>query len=310
MMDLSNVHNLAITGANGFVGRSIVDLLDSLPQEFLPEHVTLITRKGLNYQIGESLSKKCTQVSQDLTKTWELPQTISHLVNLAADGTSEPYSQQACEHFDVISENLTSWISKSNRDIRVFHASSGACFGFKGLNKNKNIDETKVAFASNRISVENKLVQRSEELGFELSIGRLFSFSGKHILNKRQYAISNFIQAALQTGTINVLGDPLTQRSYLHQTSMSEWILKALVASEQHRDLQIGSNIAVTIRQLAELISLNTTAQISYTTNPKIGDIYIPDNSSTRTKLEVEEGIGWEKAVLEMIADARTMNYV
>lgn len=308
-MNLSGVENLAITGANGFVGRSIIDLISSLPREFRPKQITLITRRGLDYHLSEEFSKKCTQVRQDLTTKWEISGEISHLVNLAADGSANPYSRTACEQFEHISSNLISWMRGSNCSLRIFHASSGACFGYKGLaNNHKIVEDRKVAFARNRISVEEKLIDQSDELGFGLSIGRLFSFSGKHILMKPQYAISDFIQSAVLTGKINVLGDPMTQRSYLHQTSMSEWILKALISTELHRNLQIGSSIPVTISELADFIAENTDGRVFYSSNPNVGDIYIPDNRETRIKLEVGEGVGWKEAVLQMIAEARAMN--
>jgi nucleoside-diphosphate-sugar epimerase len=94
----------------------------------------------------------------------------------------------------------------------------------------------------------------------------------------------------------------------MHQDSMSEWILAALAASELDSCHQIGSNEAVTIGQLAEFIALETGAEIDYSKEPSSGDIYIPDNTETRIKLGVEEGKGWEEAVLEMIAEARLLN--
>jgi nucleoside-diphosphate-sugar epimerase len=89
---------------------------------------------------------------------------------------------------------------------------------------------------------------------------------------------------------------------------MSEWILRALAANELNCCYQIGSNEAVTIGQLAEFIALETGAEIAFSKVPASGDIYIPDNTETRIKLGVEEGKGWEEAVLEMIAEARLLN--
>ena len=85
---------------------------------------------------------------------------------------------------------------------------------------------------------------------------------------------------------------------------MSEWILRATTAVPDSI-LQIGSNEAVTILQLAEYISQKTGAEVEFYKEPSGGDIYIPDNTDTRIKLGVEEGKNWKEAVLEMIAEAR-----
>jgi nucleoside-diphosphate-sugar epimerase len=194
------------------------------------------------------------------------------------------------------------------REIKIFHASSGACYGYKPLITGSESVDSKRIFIQARIKVEDNLLELSRRQKFSLSIGRLFSFTGNNLMSKNQYAVTAFIKSALSGNRIEVLGDPLTVRSYLHQNSMSEWILTALASSEVNSCYQIGSNEAVTIGQLAEFIALETGAEINYSKSPSRGDIYIPDNTETRIKLGVEEGKGWKEAVLEMIARARLLN--
>ena len=310
MLDLSGVKNLAITGANGFVGKSIVETVGTLREEFLPERITLITRNGVNYEIPKDLDRRVSKVSQDLTIPWSFHSDVTHIINLAADGTKSPYSDEACIQFEQISTNLVNWLNKFDSQVVVFHASSGACYGLYNLDGDSNSKNTKANFAENRIKVENYLIERESDSNYVLSIGRLFSFSGKNLISKRHYALSNFVHSALKFNEIKVTGNPLTQRSYLHQDAMSKWIIKALLNPEPHTDLQIGSNQAITIKELAEFISEVTDAAIKYSENPDIEDIYIPNNEDTRIKLGVDEGLGWKEAVLEMISEERVFNNV
>jgi nucleoside-diphosphate-sugar epimerase len=309
MMDLSHFDNLAITGANGFVGRSVLEFLGTLAPENLPNQVTLITRQGLDFQLPKNLVEISESTLQDLTLPWQIPGDVSQLLNLAADGSKDPYSEGACIQFEAISRNLVDWAQKSEVPRKIFHASSGACFGQYPIDPNNPPTDSKVLFKKNRVKVEEYLIESSERAGFELSIGRLFSFSGKNLLAKRQYALSSFVHSAVGTGKIIVLGDPLTQRSYLHESSMSEWILKSLVTQESYVDLEIGSNEAVTIGELAEFIAGETNAIVEYSTFPTSGDIYVPNNRDTRIKLGVDEGAHWKEAVVEMISEAGTMSY-
>ena len=309
MLDLSEIENLAITGANGFVGRSIIEKVSSLPTEFLPKNLTLITRQGLNYEISENLNGRSSQIIQDLVNPWVFDPQISHILNLAADGSKNPYSEEACAQFEKISKNLIEWINKKESPTKVFHASTGACFGYKPLLSSDSFENEKELFIKNRISVERLLVENLTKTGTRLSIGRLFSFSGKNILQKSQYAISSFVLSAINTKKIEILGNPLTERSYLHQDSMSEWILAAVIKDESHLDLQVGSSQSVTLRQLAEFVAENSGASIRYSTKSTPGDRYVANNMETQIKLGVEEGIGWKDAVLEMIAEARILKY-
>ena len=307
MLDLSGVENLAITGANGFVGKSIAELISTLPCERLPQRVSFITRNGINFQLEEKIKERSIEVIQDLSQSWNFQEKVSHFLNLAADGSRQPYSIEACLTFTQISENLIHWLKQADNEVHVFHASSGACIGQQLLTGHNPTTNPKEIFTQNRIEVENNLIQHISEMAHTLSIGRLFSFSGKNILEKSQYALPNFINSAVRTNQIHITGDPFTLRSYLHQEAMSDWILRALINPVAYTDLQIGSNQAVTLMELAEFVAEKTEASVEYSANPMKGDIYIPDNKDTRIKLGVEEGLSWKVAVHEMINEARKL---
>ena len=310
MPNLQEIESLLITGSNGFVGRSIVEYLGDLNDSLLPKEVTLVTRHGLAYEIPENLIPCTRVIEQDLLFDWQLEAEPSHIVNLAADGSKSPYSKESSDSYLLLNKNLVNWICKQRKAIRIFHASSGACFGHKPLTPGIEPSNTKEMFTEARIKVEKNLMKISRQEGIQVIIGRLFSFTGVNLLSKNQYAVTSFIKSALSENKIKVLGDPFTLRSYLHQDAMSEWILKGLVSPEPNPYFQIGSNNAVTIKQLAEYIAQETNAEIEYSEAPPSGDIYIPDNSETRVKLGVEEGKAWQSAVLEMITEARSLNDV
>jgi nucleoside-diphosphate-sugar epimerase len=310
MLNLQAVDSILITGSNGFVGRSIIEYLGKLDKSLLPREIILATRNGLTYKIPESLFPLSRTIEQDLLTEWQFRANPSHIINLAADGSRSPYSQESSDSYVLLNGNLVNWMSRQEKEITIFHASTGACFGYKPLLPGSETIESKKIFIEARIKVEDNLRKFSSQQKIPLSIGRLFSFTGINLLSKNQYAVTSFINSAFSRNRIEVLGDPLTVRSYLHQDSMSEWILRALTDSEENFCYQIGSNEAVTIGQLAEFIALETGAEIDYSEEPSSGDIYIPNNSETRIKLGVEEGKGWKEAVLEMIAKARMLNNV
>lgn len=308
MHRLQTFDSILITGSNGFVGRSVVEYLGRLDKFCLPREVVLVTRNGLTYKIPESLSPLSRIIEQDLLTEWKFDANPSHIINLAADGSRSPYSRESSESYVLLNKNLVNWISRKERQIKIFHASTGACFGHKPLLPGSRSINSKKNFIEGRMQVEENLREFSDQQKMPLSIGRLFSFTGTNLLSKNHYAVTSFIKSALSRNKIEVFGDPLTIRSYLHQDSMSEWILRALTTNEQDFCYQIGSNEAVTIGQLAEFVALETGAMIDYSKEPPRGDIYIPDNTETRIKLGVEEGKGWKEAVVEMIAKARMLN--
>jgi nucleoside-diphosphate-sugar epimerase len=308
MLNLQGGDSILITGSNGFVGRSVVEYLGKLDKSLLPREIILVTRNGLTYKIPKKLYPISRIIEQDLLTDWRFDANSTHIINLAADGSKAPYSQESNDSYVLLNRNLVDWISRQEREIKLFHASSGACFGYKPLIPGSESVDSKKIFIQARIKVEDNLREFCSQQKFSLSIGRLFTFTGTNLLSKNQYAVTTFIKSALSGNRVEVLGDPLTVRSYLHQDSMSEWILRALAANEPNSCYQIGSNEAVTIGQLAEFIALETGAEIAFSKVPASGDIYIPDNTETRIKLGVEEGKGWKEAVLEMIAKAKMLD--
>ena len=309
MVNLQELDSILITGSNGFVGKSIVENLGKLEKTLLPREIVLVTRQGLTYKVPESLIPLVKVIEQDLLDDWHFKAEPSHVINLAADGSRSPYSKESSDSYVRLNKNLVSWISKHKQPIKIFHASSGACFGHKSLTHGYQFTDPKKLFTEARIEVEELLLELAKEKEISVSIGRLFSFTGNNLLSKNQYAVTKFIKTAISMNRIEVLGQPDTVRSYLHQDSMSEWILRAITLAESDTHLQIGSNEAVTIRQLAEFIAGETGAEIEFSKEPVSGDIYVPDNTKTRLKLGVEEGKSWKDAVLEMIAEARLVSH-
>jgi len=79
---------------------------------------------------------------------------------------------------------------------------------------------------------------------------------------------------------------------------------------ESDTTLQIGSSGPVTIRELADFIAEQTGAKVDYALNPQPGDVYLPENEKTKTKLGLSEGLNWKVSVQQMIETARKGNDV
>lgn len=307
MLNFNKADSLLITGSNGFVGQAIIKKLGSLEQEDLPSEIVLVTRNGLNSELPPSLRDISRVVSQDLTKPWNIPHQSSHVVNLAADGSYAPYSKQSSDLFCLIGRNLINWIKSLDCQVNLFHASSGACFDYIRSNSSEYLLNRKKDFVNSRIQVEEELTKELNGSDLRLSIGRLFTFSGKLLLQKDQYAITEFVKTGLLKGHIQVRGNRETVRSYLHEDAMAHWILRATIDPVGLNPLQIGSSEAATMQQLAEFIAEKTNAKVTYARTSEAPDVYLPDNELTRSSLGVDEGTNWKIAVQEMIKNVRML---
>lgn len=313
---MNRIEALMVTGSNGFVGRSFINYLNSLPTEALPNRLCLVTRDGKLPWLGNLQNRtNVTFEVADLLEPWLFTFPATHVAHFAADGSAEAYSTQAAMKFFKITDNLCKWVVGLDRPT-LFFASSGACFGHFRLDgefyspktivgNEKASDLThfrKKELIRSRIQSEELLIELDVLGKLDLRIGRLFSFIGNALYNKPQYAVNDFISMALSKGVIEIKGDPNTVRSYLSEIDMAHWIYKSLGIEAETKILSIGSAIPVTIYDLANQVKALTGTEIRIRDSNELGDIYVPDNRETLATLGVSESISWQNALKTYVA--------
>lgn len=248
------------------------------------------------------------RVLADLTQPWTLDHSITHIIQLAADGSSNAYGKQAAVDFVQISRRLIDWCESLGSKPIVFHASSGACFGHFPL-ETANQDPkvwTKSEFVEGRLRAE-RLLQDADGLGtIDLRIARLYSFIGRHLSGKTHYAVPSFVSMARANRSILLFGNPLTTRSYLSAQEMAHWIVTAVKLDMKPTMLTIGSAVPVTMIELAEFVADHFSADVHVENRNAVGDIYVADNSLTKKTLGVNESTHWRQSLLEFIQESHS----
>lgn len=302
---MTRIRSLLVTGSNGFVGSSFIEYLSKLSFDVRPESLGLVTR-NLTPRIPNGLADhtKITIFQADLMKPWDFEYPATHIVHFAADGSSSAYSSEAAKRFSLMAENLASWSSGLATPM-VFLASSGACFGTTKVEQEVGdlaAFEKKAVFVQSRLTAERSLVEFHTEGRIDLRIGRLYSFIGKHLYEKPHYAVSSFVNMALDHKNILVEGSPRTTRSYLSADDMSDWIYASLRPGVGSEILSIGSERPVKMEELAVYIAEKTGSNVTLV-NPQIaGDYYVANNEDTRRRLVVQERASWQTSVDEYVA--------
>lgn len=270
--------------------------------------MTLVSRKPIIDIDGDVIAKlQIKNVLADLTKPWNFDQSVTHIIQLAADGSSNAYSQRAADDFVKICQRLIEWCESLETKPVVFHASSGACSGYFPLSKSHNDSElwSKAEFVEGRLTAE-RLLQDSDKHGvLDLRIARLYSFIGKHLSDKTHYAVPSFVSMAKTDHIIRLAGNPLTTRSYMSAQEMAHWIIAAVKLDTTQSMLTIGSSVPVTMIELAEFIAENFSAEVRIENPNAVGDRYVAENSLTKKILGVEETIHWRQSLLEFISLSR-----
>jgi len=298
---MEQIDSLLITGSNGFVGQSFLNFLSNLPKEMIPKEIFLVNRNPPIRSTSNSLNKiSFYEVQADLTLPWKFNFKVSHILNLAADGSQSSYTSESAKAFVQIGKNLSDWIKFSKPKVLV-HASSGACFGMKPITLNNDVYQDKSEFIKSRLQSEEYIINSCNEINIRKVVARLFTFIGPQLLNKKQYAISSFIHDAVSNDVINVKGNKNTIRSYMHESTMSMWLYNCLINPNAINIVSIGSSDPVTIAELAEYISKLTGAVINYLHPNAPGDRYVAINAREKQFLDLDEGVNWRQSVQECI---------
>lgn len=124
----------------------------------------------------------------------------------------------------------------------------------------------------------------------EIKIARCYAFLGPHLPLNTHFAAGNFLGDALAGRTIKIASDGSSVRSYLYATDLAIWLWTMLFRAPSMRAYNVGSEEAVTIRELAEATVAAANPQvgveIAQAADPsRTAHRYVPSTARAREEL-------------------------
>ena len=140
------------------------------------------------------------------------------------------------------------------------------------------------------------------ESGIETVIARCFAFTGPYLNRNIHFAIGNFIRDCLENRDIEIKGDGTPYRTYLYADDLVEWLFKLLFEGKAGEAYNVGSDRAVSIRELAEAVrnALHSRNEIIVRGIPVPGQPaarYVPDVSKITGELDVKRRFELEESI-------------
>jgi len=182
---------------------------------------------------------------------------------------------------------------------KVLFTSSGAVYGPRTAPAGEEDDcRPFTAYGKGKLEAEKILI----ESGLEAKIARCFAFVGPHLNRGIHFAIGNFIQNCLDGNPIVINGDGTPLRSYLYADDLVEWLFAILERGENRRPYNVGSDHAVSIRELAETVRrvLGSNSDIIVKGEPVPGQrpsTYVPIIERAKSELCVNVGKTLEESI-------------
>ena len=182
---------------------------------------------------------------------------------------------------------------------KVLYTSSGAVYGALSAPVGEDVpSHPTTPYGRAKVEAENILVSS----GIDAKIARCFAFVGKYLDRTIYYAIGNFIRDALAGRDIVINGDGSPMRSYLYVDDLVEWLFAILERGESGRSYNVGSDKAISIRDLAVLVreTLQSKSEIKVLGQAVAGaaKCYVPNVSRARDELGLVQKVSLPEAIL------------
>ena len=139
-----------------------------------------------------------------------------------------------------------------------------------------------------------------QHYGLETKIARCFALVGPYLPLDAHFAIGNFIGDGLSGGPVRVGGDGTPYRSYLYAADLVIWLWTILIRGELCRPYNVGSEVDITIGDLARRIAehFGVGCEIARESVPgKTAERYVPSTRRADDELGLKPWISLDEAI-------------
>jgi nucleoside-diphosphate-sugar epimerase len=298
--------SILIIGGTGFLGQSFFDYVNKEKlKTFNLSKIIVVSRKRKKIQT----KLKTTFIKKSITDIIDIP--VTDYIIYAANSTNN------LENLKGI-DNFTSLLTDKHKKTKILFTSSGAVYGLGKTKKRfKELDPVnfkkvstfkgyKKEYAKSKIIMENRFIELGKK-GFNVSIARLFTFIGKRILINKDFAITNLIKQAqnLKINKIFLSSSKDVYRGYMNAEDLVRWIIKILVKSNPKCNIyNVGSDEAITIKQLAGIIAKKYNKQVSIKSknrSKKNIDYYVPSITKAKKELNLKNKFDFKKSLDQIL---------
>jgi dTDP-glucose 4,6-dehydratase len=321
--------SLLITGGTGFVGRSLISLMQKITVECnISIQCHIASRSPENWRpVSKSSGFSASHLKIDLLDPSSSLPEVDLVVHAAMP---QPASINTFSPMNMLLASVTS--TKTLLDNfriwklppRLLFTSSGAVYGESINSGTRWSERSRVAhqtFTHGGAYGEGKRVSEmllsiaTEENICTSMIARMFTFSGQHLPLDEHFAIGNFVNNALMGQNISINHDGKAIRTYLDSEDMAIWLLIILLYGQSSRAYHVGSQDEISIKELANLVADRSQVVLGY--RPAVSilnnhntmvqfDRYVPSTSITRSALKISEWTSLTDSIDLMLTTKKT----
>lgn len=310
-----------ITGGTGFFGcwllESFVWANDKLGLE---ASAVVLTRnpEAFRAKAPHLASHPAIQLYTGDIRSFDFPPgRFSHVIHAATEASARLIAEDPLTMFETIVEGTRRALefARQSGARKFLLPSSGAVYGrqppeithiSEDYCGGPDTSEPGSAYGEGKRAAELLCTLYARQFGLEPKIARCFAFVGPYLPLDIHFAIGNFIRDGLRGGPIKVNGDGTPCRSYLYAADLAIWLWTILVRGNSLRPFNVGSETALTIRDVAQAVAnlFEPPPGITTAHAPQPGraaDRYVPAARRAQTELGLREAFSLAEAISHTI---------
>lgn len=309
--------SIFLTGCTGFIGKWLVEALLYANEQFgLGCRLHLLTRSPHTFlQAMPHLAGRAdlALVAGSLLDVRESAIPAMDYVVHGANLVVLPTRQWAADHcrLATLGTERLFRLAASRGCRATLLLSSGAVYGTQALGLAapfaeeaqtlaERINES-ILYGETKRFTELFAVALGQQYNIRVPVARCFAFCGGHLPQNSPHALISFIRDARAGREICIRGDGRAKRSYMYGSDMAAWLLAMLADGPHGQALNVGSEQAVTIANLARLVQKlhggGSVQILNETVSANAPSVYLPDTALTRATLHVEETVPLEQGL-------------
>lgn len=306
-----------VSGGTGFVGSWLIESFLYANKEFsLGAQMAVLSRDPSLYLAKHPQLKSESSlvfIQGDVRGFADPAGDFDYVIHAATEPSAALDAQKYIQTLDVSYSGTKRVLEfcKSKKVKKFLFVSSGAVYGKQPQNM-RHVDESFIgvlnpaekafAYGEGKRVGEWLSLRYAEAYGFEVTIARCFAFVGPYLPLDGHYAVGNFIRNVLAGDNIKIQSDGLAKRSYMYASDLTVWLWRILMQGKNLNAYNVGSENAVSIKELAEKIvsienpALKVLVQGASSGNLS-GDLYVPSTQKARHELQLKMVIGEDQAM-------------